>query len=131
MRHYCPTALCLTLLSFTAQAAPLALPNPGFEDGDANWFLSDKGMSRIIPEAAHAGKFGLRVVDTSDTIGSSCRSAQIPVTPGKTYALHFWARAQEGDGAVGVYLQYFDAKGRNLTTSDLNEEHILPNCLCT
>ena len=32
-------------------------------------------MSSIIPEAAHAGKFGLRVVDTSDTIGSSCRSA--------------------------------------------------------
>jgi len=126
MRHYCPTALCLTLLTFTAQTAPLALPNPGFEDGNANWFLSDKGMSRIIPEAAHAGKFGLRVVDTSDTIGSSCRSAQVPVTPGKTYALHFWARAQEGDGAVGVYLQYFDAKGRNLTTSDLNEEYILP-----
>jgi len=126
MKIYCPTVFCLTLLTFAAPAAPFALLNPGFEEGATNWFPSDKGMSRIVPEAAHSGKFGLRVVDTSDNAGSSCRSAPLPVTAGKTYALHFWARALEGDGAVGVYLQYFDAKGRNLTTSDLNEEHILP-----
>jgi len=111
--------ICLTLFS---NAEPLALPNPGFEEGEAHWNLADKGMSRIAPEAAHAGKAGLRVTDTSETAGSNCRSASVPVTPGKDYALRFWARPIEGVGNVGVYLQFADAQGRCLNTESLNNE---------
>jgi hypothetical protein len=115
----------LTLLTFAAQAANVALPDPGFEEGDAHWHTADKGMSKIVPEAARSGKLGLRVVDTSDRNGSDCHSDPLPATPGKTYALFFWARALANVGSVGVYLQFFDAAGHNLNTSDRNNENIL------
>lgn len=110
---------CLTLVAQTA-TGPFA--NPGFEEGEAHWSRADHGMSKVTPEAAHSGRLGLRVADDSMRSGSSCRSAPVPAVPGKTYALRFWARALDGVGAVGVYQQYFDAEGRNLTTPERNGE---------
>jgi hypothetical protein len=89
-----------------------AIPNAGFEDTEKQgWTIVDAGLSVITTEAARTGTRGLRVTDTSDRQGSSCRSAPVPVTAGKTYALSFWGRVLEGDGAVGVYMQFADAKG--------------------
>ena len=123
MNHVPAISFGLMFLALAAQAEPFALPNPGFEAGGAQWQLEDKGMSRTVPEAARSGRLGLRVVDGSAQAGSSCRSAPMPVTPGKSYAVKFWARALEGAGVVGVYQQYFDAQGRNLTTPELNGEY--------
>ena len=113
-----------TCLTLAAQTATRLLPNPSFEEGEAHWSLADRGMSKVAPEAARSGRLGLRVADDSARSGSSCRSSPVPAAPGKTYALRFWARALDGVGAVGVYQQYFDAEGRNLTTPERNGEII-------
>jgi len=102
-----------------------AIPNAGFEDTEKQgWTIADAGLSVITPEAARTGTRGLRVTDTSDRQGSSCRSAPVPVTAGKTYALSFWGRVLEGDGAVGVYMQFADAKGHVLTSPSRHGEII-------
>jgi hypothetical protein len=122
-----PGAFCLALLpAVVAFARDIPLANPGFEAGATDWTIADKDMSAVVPEAARSGRLGLRVADTSEKAGSSCRSGSVPVTAGKSYALHFWGRALEGERAVAVYQQYFDAKGRNLTIGKLNEEYLLP-----
>jgi hypothetical protein len=41
------------------------------------------------------------------------------------YALRFWSRSPKGTGGVGVYLQFFNAKGKGLNTPDLRNEIIL------
>lgn len=119
----------LLSLAFLAAAVacgnPLAIPNAGFEDVEAPaWMIADPGLSVIAAEAAHTGKRGLRVTDTSDAQGSSCRSVPVPVAAGKTYALSFWGRVLENDGAVGVYMQFADAKGRVLTSPSRHGEII-------
>lgn len=121
----CRVALGLCLVSGAAMATVLELPNVGFEDGLAGWTCMDKGMSSVVPEAAHSGGMGLRVRDASATIGSSIRSTLVPAVEGRVYAVEFWARPIEGQGAVAVYLQFFDEGGKNLTTPKLNGEYSL------
>ena len=113
---------CLAAVSAgILHAQSLTLPNAGFEAGMAEWKAGDQGMSAIIPEAARTGGFGLRVTDTTDRAGSSLRSASMPVTAGKSYVVNFWGRVRDGESAVAVYQQYFDAKGRNLTAQGAGE----------
>ncbi|HQL50301.1 MAG TPA: heparinase II/III family protein [Kiritimatiellia bacterium] len=108
-----------------ARGNSLAIPNAGFEDTHTPaWTISDAGLSVIAEEAAHTGKRGLRVTDAADDQGSSCRSAPVPVTADKTYALSFWGRVLENDGAVGVYMQFADAKGSVLTSPSRHGEII-------
>ena len=87
------------------------------------WTLADGGMSVITEAAARTGIRGLRVTDTSDKKGSNCRSAPVPITAGKTYALSFWGRVLEGDGAVGVYIQFADTDRRVLTSPSATRDH--------
>ena len=100
-------------------ADALTLSNPGFENQLTDWdSQEDNGMSKVIAEAAHAGKFGLRVTDDSDTAGSSVISRRIPVTEGKTYQVQFFARVLSGEG-IGVYLRFLKADGKPIVlTSD-------------
>ncbi|HHU14799.1 MAG: heparinase [Kiritimatiellia bacterium] len=112
------TRACFIIAAaYAATAAPLAIPNAGFEETEKPaWTLADGGMSVITEAAARTGIRGLRVTDTSDKKGSNCRSAPVPITAGKTYALSFWGRVLEGDGAVGVYIQFADTDRRVLTS---------------
>jgi hypothetical protein len=114
---------CLCSVAVFAETQ-IDLSNGGFEGPAGGWSASDKGMSRIVPEAARTGKLGLRVVDESDKAGSSCRSPAVKVSAGKTYALRFWTRAVDGVGGVGVYMQFFDAKGKGLNTPQRHNELI-------
>lgn len=123
-----PTSCVLSVFLGVALSAEtlLDLPNSGFEDGETGWTIpAGEGMSDIVPEAARTGELGLRVVDTSNTLGSSCRSMPVPVEPGKTYLLRFWARSPDGSGGVGVYLQFHDANGRMLNTPQRRNELIV------
>lgn len=113
--------LGVAFIACAVRGASLVLANPGFEEGEAGWSIGDKEMSRIVPEAARTGKLGLRVTDTTDRAGSSCRSTPMGVTAGMSYAVRFWGRVVEESGAVAVYQQYFDAKGRNLTAPPRGE----------
>lgn len=122
--------LGLSLL-FTASAAlaaetKLAIPNAGFEDKLASWnATNDHGMSAVVPEAARGGKLGLRVTDTSDTLGSSLAAKRFPATPGKSYEVRFQGRIVQGEG-IAVYLRFYNAKGEFLNRPELKNQINVP-----
>lgn len=124
MQRFLLALSCAFALVASAETK-VGLPHGDFEAADEGWSVGDKGMSRIVAEAARGGAFGLRVVDESDAAGSSCRSAAVTVTAGQAYLLRFWGRAVDGVGGVGVYLQFFDAKGKGLNTPDRHNEAIV------
>ena len=107
-----------------AVAAQAALPNPGFEEGLSGWVARD-AMSKAVPEAAHTGKLGLRIVDEDTKKGSDFTSAKLPVTPGQTITLTFFAKAQ-GDFS-GVYLWFHDATGKAVKDAALKYTGGMPS----
>ncbi|AHF94333.1 hypothetical protein OPIT5_12425 [Opitutaceae bacterium TAV5] len=117
MRHLFSIWFGVVAWASVQAATDIPFPDPGFENGPDGWMVAaaDKGMSRIIPEAAHSGRLGLRVTDDDETSGSSLFSQKLPVTPGNDYKLTFHARIVQGAG-IGVYLRFFDAKGNRIDT---------------
>lgn len=109
----------------TFAETPLALANPGFEQERAGW-SGETIMSQVTAEAAYEGQFGLRVKDDDKKAGSSFRSQSLPVKPETAYALRFHARNSGNRGAVGAYLQFFDAAGKQLNAPGRYPEIILP-----
>lgn len=105
---FCRAALLGAALSSLIVTASV-LPNAGFEDGLSGWVAKDT-MARAVPEAAHTGKLGLRIVDEDDKKGSDFTSAQIPVASGQALVLTFVARTQ--DNFSGVYLWFRDTAGK-------------------
>ncbi len=90
--------------------SPNTLPNPGFEDGDKMWSFGDM-TSKIMPEAAHEGKNGLRVGDTEyNADPGSVTSARLLVKPGSEVKLSFWAKGKAKSS--GAYLYFYDSNGK-------------------
>ncbi|NLF17702.1 MAG: hypothetical protein GX595_10660 [Lentisphaerae bacterium] len=124
-----PHSRVLTILAAGLAAAVgvhaetlLPLPNAGFEEGLAGWADSSKApMGTVTPEAAQSGEAGLRIVDADNRAGSALRSGRVPVRPGFSYALRFWGRTLSGSG-MAVYLEFYDADGRLLTTHAAGRE---------
>jgi hypothetical protein len=124
MKSFLPLLPLVLFTAATALAAEkaIALPNAGFEEKTASWInTSDHGMSVAVPEAARSGSLGLRVTDTSDTLGSSLASKRFPVTPGKTYQVRFQGRIVKGEG-IAVYLRFNDAAGKALNSPELKNQ---------
>jgi peptidoglycan/xylan/chitin deacetylase (PgdA/CDA1 family) len=117
---------CLVLLcvSLCAARAASVLPNAGFEEGLAGWVTRD-AMAKALPEAAHSGKLGLRIVDADTVKGSDFTSAKLPVTEGQAITLTFFARAQ-GDFS-GVYLWFHDAAGKAVKNDALKYTGGMPS----
>jgi hypothetical protein len=120
-------AACLAGIIATSAAGaerPLPLANGDFEQQLTGWTATgDNGMSAVVAEAAHTGKLGLRVTDTSDTLGSSLVAAKFPAAPGKTYEVHFASRVIKGN-AIGVYVRFYDVKGAFLNTPEKKNQNI-------
>lgn len=110
----------------TARAEkPLVLANGDFEQQLTGWNAAgDNGMSAAVAAAAHSGKLGLRVTDTSDTLGSSLAAARFPAVPGTAYEARFTSRVIKGN-SVGVYLRFYDAKGGYLNTPEKKNQNVL------
>jgi len=81
------------------------LPDPGFEEQRGAWVIGDD-TSSFCEEAAHSGKFGLKVAKG----GSSIQSSRLGVKPGQTFTLSCWAKAEKANG--GAYLWYENADGK-------------------
>ena len=110
LRHL---ALFLAGLALTSSslAADNPLPNPGFEADDGMWAVS--GCAKLLPEAAHGGRRGLRVGAAEyNAEGSSVSSARLPVTPGQEVTLTFQARS--GAACSGAYLWLYNAAGKTV-----------------
>jgi len=91
------------------------IPNGGFEQDLTDWDTGgDRNMSLAVAEAAHSGKFGLRVTDESDRLGSSITSLPTEVVPGARYELGCWSRGVSGTGGVGIYFRFLNENGKAL-----------------
>ncbi|AHF91306.1 heparinase [Opitutaceae bacterium TAV5] len=103
-------------LGATLCAQPVALPNPGFEEGLKGWFVSasDQGRSTASPEAARTGKCGLRIYDRDTKSGSSLYLNRFRIAPGATYEVTFWGRNVEGSG-LSVHMIFVDAAGKHMS----------------
>jgi hypothetical protein len=89
--------------------------NFDFEKGLEGWDTEGDGeMSKAVPEAAKNGKLGLRITDDNPKSGSSLASPKFPVIPGKEYRVRCQARMSGGGGGIGLYLQFFDAEGKQI-----------------
>jgi hypothetical protein len=104
-------ASVLTGNTTTDYLAPMSFTNPGFESGITGWNnASDNGFSVSTNVAEHSGTYGLRVRDTSGSLGSSLYSPFFTVQAGKGYLGRFWARTISGTSSgLGVYLKYYDS----------------------
>ncbi|MBC8009048.1 MAG: endopolygalacturonase [Burkholderiales bacterium] len=99
-------------ISMRAEAA--GVPDAGFEEGAGRWdFGAAQGTAKVVPDAAFAGRQGLRVESTEKTPDALIASARIPVEPGVIYQLGWQARVVAGAG-TNVYLRFFDAGGKAL-----------------
>ena len=115
----------LVLVSAARAEKPLALANGDLEQQLTGWSAAgDNGMSAAVAVAAHSGKLGLRVTDTSDTLGSSVATAKFPAVAGKSYEVRFASRVVTGN-AIGVYLRFYDAQGAFLNTPEKKNQNIL------
>ena len=117
-------AVLLPVSAVWLTAAPLELPNAGFEQKLEGWRNSaDNGMSQPVPEAAAEGKLGLRVTDKDPTEGSRITSPRYPAKPGATYRLTFKARSHGGRG-MGVYLRFYDKLDRVIESPSGHKFHV-------
>ena len=113
-------ALCLFLFSVGLQAA---LPNPGFEEGLANWQSRDT-MSAAVADAAKSGALGLRVTDNDPAKGSDLLSVRLPVAAGQSITLNFQARTNAA--FLGVYLRFENESGQVVKDSSLRHTDGMP-----
>ncbi len=95
------------------------LPNPGFEEGIEGWKIGkeDSDITAVNAEAARTGKAGLRITDKSGKAGSSLYSKSFPAIPDKEYVAQCYSRCVQGTGGSGMYLQFLDAEGKQLSGS--------------
>lgn len=87
--------------------------NSDFESGFQKW-SGKHDFCQITQQAAHSGHSGLRIHDNSDKYGSDLLSQDFPVTPGVTYALHFWGRSIKHGENLALYHKYYDKDGKYL-----------------
>ncbi len=128
MLKYLPLSLAVSLLAVplclgsgadSERALPVA--NPGFEEGSGGWTFDESvPMSRVTPEAARSGGFGLRVEDASRTEGSSAASERMEVEPGLSYRVKLYARRISGDGSA-VFVRFYGENGRVLNGKDSSD----------
>ena len=116
--HILAMLLCGALVAETA----LQFPNAGFEEKAPAWKLNQ--LCRIIPEAAHTGKFGLRIEDDLDTDGASASAPRINVVGGTDIVVRFWARSIANGHKTGIYLRFVDANGKSLNGQKLGNDNI-------
>lgn len=110
------TLMLICGLSAAADAPRNPLPAPGFEENASHWWTIGDDSSKVLPEAAHTGKMGLRIGSmTYNPRGASVTGARLPVAPGQAFTLTFWAKG--APHCAAVYLNYFNAAGKSVTPS--------------
>ncbi|MBR0460356.1 MAG: heparinase II/III family protein [Victivallales bacterium] len=78
-----------------------------------------------MAEAAHTGKYGMRVTDESVQDSFSCASPSLPAKPGHFYVIQFWGRNFGKENVAAIYSRFFDAKGERIPYSKTKKENTL------
>ncbi len=111
------TGLLFQSIGPAEETTVLPLVNPGFEEGLKGWRVNElmEKMTKLLPEAAREGSFGLRVDDASPIYGSSTANIPLPVKPGKKYRISFWAKNQStAKGKVNLTFRFYKEDGKIL-----------------
>lgn len=113
--------LCCCLATVIPAVAGLNLENPGFENGLNGWVVLEKDlpapMSEATAEAVREGAMGLRVDDKDRQYGSSLVSQPVPVEPGKSYRVSFFARGASNKAAV--YMRFQDSSRKVMNPNSM------------
>jgi hypothetical protein len=97
------------------------LGNRDFETGDLSYWNNsgDNRMSSVTEAAAYSGNYGLQVLDTSTSAGSSLISLGSPAAAGVQFQLTFWAKIVSGTGGMGAYVQFLSGSGGILNSYEV------------
>jgi agarase len=109
------------------QTRPLALANPGFEDGKQGWnFQRWKGRPRIDIDQRmfHGGRRSVRIAGTAegwDSTGVAVQNPDIELKSGRTYVLQGWIKTKdvEGSAFLRIKVKYADGGSEYAQTDDL------------
>ncbi len=105
------TAALVLALTSVYSDTDIPIENPGFESGTDGWNIREKTpMSTATADAAHEGSQGLHVQDEDTVNGSSALSTVVPVEPGKTYTLTFWAKTNSVNTASVSFWFFTDSR---------------------
>ena len=96
--------------------SPLDLKNGDFESEASAWHI-DSPACAIVADAAHTGKYGLRIQDDNPTVESEARSLNMQVAPGKKYAVRFWTRSKVERANTMLHVYYLSENGEILNMS--------------
>jgi len=84
---------------------------------DWAWVTGAKDQAEVTAEAAHSGKWGIKIAKGSPGWSGLQQIARIPAKPGETFTLGGWAKTLDTGGgpqADALLLRYWDAGGRFL-----------------
>ena len=111
--------LCLIAAASLVALTPLDLKNGGFEDEAKGWQISN-AMCAVVADAAHSGKYGLRLQDDNPILESEVRSQNMQVTSRGKYAVRFWTRSRVDRTDTMLHVSYISAKGDILNEQNKN-----------
>jgi len=98
--------------------AAASFSNPGFESGLTGWSTAnDNGMTVVTTAAAHSGTNGVRVTDTSTSLGSNLLSPSFSVVADHVYAARAFCRVISGGNGTGLYINFYDSTGHLIRSS--------------
>jgi hypothetical protein len=110
---------CLAAPTWPAEVKAVPLQNPGFEELSRGWseelFKRFSSLVKVTPDAAHTGKYALRMSSDRGTENPYVAESVKDVEPGATYALRTWVRAEAGKpaGLSAVKIEFYNAAGQN------------------
>lgn len=113
MRLALSAAFLIVYSSVFAADTILPLSNPDFEEGLTGWNVQTKEPANVqaTPDAASIGEKGLLVQATDPQISS----APLPVKPGESYTVSFWAAGSTTPpGKILVEIVFKNAAGETL-----------------
>ncbi len=114
----------LTMFLFAACSTAAAddtnlVPNPSFEQADAEGLIADDWTSRVgikverLADGGRTGKARVRLSDDSPAQGQMLESRRIPARPGGSYTASAWFRTSDAC-RPGVYVNFYDLNGRRI-----------------
>ncbi|MDP7302060.1 MAG: hypothetical protein QGG09_03105, partial [Pirellulaceae bacterium] len=113
------TALLLLACNTAAADDSNLVPNPSFEQAEAEGFVADDWKTREgirVERITDGGRTGEAIVcfsDDSTDKGQMLECRRIPARPGGNYRASAWLRTSDSC-RPGVYLNFYDLNGRRI-----------------
>lgn len=104
-------ALLTGVCAVQVQDSPVAVVNPGFEDGVKGWSLPPNYS--VVDDVSHSGKSSLRLVNTDAGV-YQLSSQELKFEPEAMYHFSVWVKTKGvagSDSGATICIEYWDNKG--------------------